>query len=331
MARAVRFLAIFVIVAATWLAYRVTDRPSLEPFLKRTLAASRAQPEPGRLHATFFGVSTILFDDRETAILIDGFFSRPSLLRTLATRIAPDDAAITQALARAGIGKLAAVVVAHSHYDHAMDAPEVARRTGAVVVGSESTANIARGAGLGEDSIHVVRDGERLTFGRLAVTAIESVHFPHGLSMGEITAPLVPPVRAANYLDGGSYSLLIEHEADTALVQASAGFVAGALAGKHADVVFLGIAGLSTRDDLYRATYWREVVAAVGAKRVIPIHWDDFTLPLDRPLEPLPKLLDDIPLAMSFIVARGKDAGIDVALAPVMQPFDPFAALARQR
>ena len=76
-----------------------------------------------------------------------------------------------------------------------------------------------------------------------------------------------------------------------------------------------------------RASYWREVVTTVGAKRVIAIHWDDFTLSLDRPLEPLPMLLDDVPKTMSFLVERGKDAGVEVRLAPEFVTIDPFAGL----
>jgi L-ascorbate metabolism protein UlaG (beta-lactamase superfamily) len=329
MKRFLAFLAILAVVAVGRFAYRLNDRPSMEPY--RALALEAAEPEAGKLRATFLGVATLLFDDGETAILVDGFFSRPSVFRTLATRITPDIGVIARSLERAGIRELAAVITVHSHYDHAMDSPDVARRTGALLVGSESTANIGRGAGLAEDSIHVVKDGDRMTFGKFAVTAIRTAHFPHGMAMGEITAPLVPPARATAYLEGGNYSYLIEHGGRRLLVQGSAGFRPGALRGRDAEVVFLGITGLGGREDEYRDSYWREVVDAVDAKRVIPIHWDDFTLPLDRPLEAMPRLLDDIPLTMSFLLERAKDRGVDVRFAPEWQRVDPFSGLALER
>jgi L-ascorbate metabolism protein UlaG (beta-lactamase superfamily) len=49
----------------------------------------------------------------------------------------------------------------HTHFDHALDAAVVADRTGAVLVGGESTANIGRGHGLAEDRIRVVTPGSR--------------------------------------------------------------------------------------------------------------------------------------------------------------------------
>ena len=92
------------------------------------------------------------------------------------------------------------MIPVHSHYDHAMDSPEVARRTGRAARRSESSANIARGAGLPETAIRVIEPGAPMLFGAFSLTAIPSQHFPHGMAMGEITQPLVPPARATEYL-----------------------------------------------------------------------------------------------------------------------------------
>jgi L-ascorbate metabolism protein UlaG (beta-lactamase superfamily) len=311
--------------AAGWTFLALRDRPSLEPYASLRLPA--AEPAAGAMRVTFLGVSTLLFDDGETALLTDGFFSRPGLLRTLLGKIEPDRGRIEAALERAGIRSLAAVFAVHSHYDHAMDSPEVARRTGALLVGSESTANIGRGWGLAEERIRVVRPGEPMTFGAFRVTLLVSRHFPHGMAMGEIRAPLVPPARAFDYLAGESYSILIEHGGRRLLVQGSAGYVEGALQGPRAKVVLLGVGALSTQDDEYRRAYWREVVTAVGARRVIPIHWDDFTLPLDEPLRPMPRRLDDLDVTMRFLLAGVSESGIDVRLLPEWTAVDPFAGL----
>jgi L-ascorbate metabolism protein UlaG (beta-lactamase superfamily) len=227
---------------------------------------------------------------------------------------------IAASLESAGVRELAAVFAVHSHYDHAMDSPEVARRTGALLVGSESTANIGRGVGFPEERIRVVRSGEPMRWGAFTVTAIASAHFPHGMAMGEITAPLVPPARATDYLEGGSWSLLVEHPAGSLLVQGSAGWREGALSGRRADLVLLGIGGLGTRDDSYREDYWRNLVEPVQPRCVIPIHWDDFTLPLGEPLQPPPTLLDDVPRSLDFLIGKAKAKGMGLALLPTWQP-----------
>jgi len=323
--RALSFIAVLAIVAPAYLTYRWNDRPSLDPY--RTYFMPSVSADSGGLRVTFLGVSTLLFDDGDTAILIDGFFSRPGALRTLAGRIAPDVKLVTKSLARAGIHRLAAVITVHSHYDHAMDSPLVADRTGALLVGSESTANIGRGWGLTEDRLRVITKEATDDFGRFRVTMIPAPHFPHGMAMGEIHKPLVTPARAVDYKEGGSFSVLIEHDGETLLVQGSAGFVPGRLRGRRADVVFLGTAGLGTREPEYRDAYWREVVTAVGARRVIPIHWDDFTLPLDEPLVPLSRLLDDVPGSFDFFIARASEEKIDFKLVSAWTRIDPFAGL----
>lgn len=264
--------------------YRSTTRSlALESAHRYTAIPTR----PDALTATWFGVTALLLRDGEHAIFIDPFFTRPpGRLPLLLNRpIRPDEPAIAAALRRAGVERLDAVLVSHSHFDHAMDAGVVARLTGAALLGSESTANIGRGAGLAEAQLRGVRAGEAITVGRFTLRFLESRHAgaSGGKPTGEITAPLAPPARYFDYRLGGTWSILVEHPQGTVLHHGSAGFIPGALRGRRADVVFLGVALV---DDL--PVYVREVVDAVGARRVVPTHWDDFTRPLDAPLRPLP-------------------------------------------
>jgi L-ascorbate metabolism protein UlaG (beta-lactamase superfamily) len=267
---------------------------------------------------TFIGVATLLFDDGETAIMTDGFFSRPpqNQLRS----IKPDREVISRALKRVGVTSLAAVIPVHSHFDHAMDSPIVAMETGALLVGSSSTANIGKGYGMPEARIREVSPGDTATFGRFKVTFIKSAHLPTGYATGPISAPLAPPAAANSFNEGDCYSLLVEHEGHSLLIQGSAGFVPGALQGRKAEVVYLGIGGLGTKDPAYQQAYWNEIVKAVGARRVVPIHWDNFFRPLDDGLVPN----SDFYGQMSTLNTRGKAEGIDIRLSPMWVPADPF-------
>ena len=280
------------------------------------------------LTVNFLGVSTLLFDDGETAIMTDGFFTRPGLL-SVATRIRPDSALIRQALDRAQVTRLAAVIPVHSHYDHAMDAPYVARWTGAQLVGSSSTANIGRGAGLPEERITIAVKGQPMTFGRFSVTLIESRHAPTGrfLMPGEITSPLTPPAKAKDYRLSEAYSVVIRHDDRTIVVLGSAGFLSGALKDVKADVVYLSVATLGKQSAAYRDSLWNEVVAATGAKRVIAIHWDDFTRPLSKPLRPMPRLMDNFDETMRFLLSHTGAAAPDIRIAGAFTSTDPFAGL----
>ncbi|MQY13257.1 hypothetical protein SRB5_34000 [Streptomyces sp. RB5] len=295
-------------------------RPSLAPY------AAYLQPpyEGDGLRVTWLGVSTLLFDDGEGAILVDGFFSRPGLLRCLG-RIAPDERVVRACLARAGITGLEAVVCAHAHYDHALDAPLVCRLTGARLVGSESTANVGRGGGLPEGRLVTPATGEPVAFGPFTVTLYESPHSPGDRFPGTVERPLVPPARVRAWATGTSYSVHVRHRERGVLVHASANHTPGVLAGVRAETVYLGIGALGKQRAGFRSRYWEEVVAATGARRVVPVHWDDFTRPLDRPLVPLPRIADDFGVSMDFLLDRAEAEGVEVALPVAWRRTNPFA------
>lgn len=313
-------------LAAVYVAVQGNRHPSLDPY--RHLTLPEAAAGSGGVRVRFAGTATLLFDDGQTAWMTDGFFTRPPASAVVFGRIAPDAARIDRELERLGVTKLAAVVPVHSHYDHAMDAPLVARRTDAMLVGSSSTLNVGRGLGLGEERMREVQPGDTLQLGRFKLSFIASRHSPTPFTDGEtfdpIVAPLVPPARATAWREGQTWSILVEHDSGfTALIQGSAGFIPGALSGRRADTVFLGIGTLGKKDEAYRETYWNEVVKRVGAKRVIPIHWDAFWRPLDEPLVTMPLLLDDFGAAIDDLLKRAGRGHVEVRLPPAFVPFAP--------
>ncbi len=301
-----------------------TGRPDLE----RYAALFDVPAADGALGVTFLGVSSLLLDDGESAVLTDGYFSRPSLLQVGLRKIAPDHARIDRVLGEAGIGRLDAVVPVHTHFDHALDSAVVAQRTGAVLVGGESAANVGRGHGLPEDRIRVVRPAEQLTFGGFTLTLVESHHCPPDRFPGRITEPVVPPVKAAAYKCGEAWSVLVEHASGRrALVQGSAGYVAGSLAGQQAEVAYLGVGQLGLQDEQYIRTYWAETVEQTGARSVVLIHWDDFFRPLDEPLRALPYAGDDLDVTLRIFGELAKAQGVSLHLPTVWRREDPWAAL----
>ena len=331
-------VAVLLAVSIAGLTWMLQQHPSLLPYA--TLGwKNDAAPVAAPLRVSFLGVATLLLDDGETAVLTDGFFSRPDRMESFLGKVEPDLDNITRGLARAGIalkgqppaagrsGKLAAVIPLHSHYDHAMDAPEVATRTGAVLLGSESTANVGRGWGLPDTQIRVAKLGEPMRYGRFTITLYPALHAPTGFTGGEITQPLVPPVRASEYKEGQSYAMLVQHDGRSLLVTGSAGFVPDALKGVKAEVVLLGIGTMGQRTEAHRQDYWREVVQTTGAKRVIPIHWDDFWLPADQPMQPLPPPLDKFDVSMQFLTVRGAAEHVDIRLPLPWRAMDVFDGL----
>jgi L-ascorbate metabolism protein UlaG (beta-lactamase superfamily) len=295
----------------------------LKPYARWMLPAQRTL-RPGAVRATFMGTSTILIRDDHTSLLVDGFFSRPSLLRVATRKISPNRKVIDACLARAGITSLDAVLCAHSHYDHAMDAPVIAAKFGAPLIGSPSTMNVGRGYGLRDGLLTEATDGQTFTFGAFAVTLVRSLHSHGDVAPGGIDAPLTPPARYRAWRTGECYSIFFRHPAGTLLIHASANYLPGTLAGHQADTAFLSIARLGRAPNEFRRAYWHETIGTTGARTVLPIHWDDFTKPLDRPLTPMPFFMDDFTTAMNFTISQSEHDGVTFALPTPFQEFDPF-------
>lgn len=300
-------------------------RPFLTEFTKRFDVPPADAGTP--LMVTWLGVATLLISDGTSALMTDGFFSRPSLATVALRRVEPSLERIIGCLERTRVRSLEAVIPVHTHYDHALDSAVVAGRTEAKLVGGESAANIGRGFGQPEDRIVVATSGESMTLGAYEVTLIESKHSPPDRYPGVITEPVVPPVKASAYKCGEAWSVLIHHQQTDSrlLIQGSAGFVEGALAGQQADVVYLGVGQLGLLPEQYMVDYWNEVVRSVGARRVVLIHWDDFFRPLTEPLRALPYAADDLDATMRVLSRLAAEDGIPLHLPTVWEPENPWA------
>jgi L-ascorbate metabolism protein UlaG (beta-lactamase superfamily) len=300
-------------------------RPDIGRYAHRFSVPEAESSAP--LSVTWLGVSTLLLDDGSSTLLTDGYFSRPSLARVALGKVSPSPARVDGCLARLKLTRLEAVVPVHTHIDHALDSALVADRTGARVVGGESAAKVGRGYGLAKDRIVVATSAEPIRLGAFDVTLIKSRHSPPDRFPGEITEPLIPPVKASAYRCGEAWSMLVHHRPSDRrlLIQGSAGFIKDSLAGQRADVVYLGVGQLGLQAEQYLVDYWTETVRTVGARRVVLIHWDDFFRPLSEPLRALPYAGDDLDVTMRILTSLAEQDGIALDMPTVWRREDPWA------
>jgi L-ascorbate metabolism protein UlaG (beta-lactamase superfamily) len=279
------------------------------------------------LRVSWAGVTTLLIDDGSSAVLTDGFFSRPNLAEVGLRPLTPSAPRIEGCLTRMGVDRLEAVLPVHTHYDHAMDSAAVAERTGARLVGGVSAVHIGRGHGLSDDRLVAVTPGTPVALGAFDVTLIEASHCPPDRFPGVIDAPVVPPAKVSAFKCGEAWSTLVHHRPSDRrlLIVGSAGYVRGALAGQRADVVYLGVGQLGLQPESYLTEYWTETVRTVGARRVVLIHWDDFFRPLHKPLRALPYATDDLDVSMRVLSRLAQRDGVAIHLPTLWQPADPWS------
>ena len=237
-------------------------------------AASRPPAAPIAL--TYLGVAGWQLEAGGVVILTDPYLSRPA---DPDAPLVPDAAAIAAHVpARADL-----VAIGHSHYDHLLDAPAVALRTGAQLVGSASTARVARASGVPDDHVITVKGGEDLEFGTYSLRVIPSLHAAIGdkhVFGGEIAPSPHLPMPAAGYEEGGTFAYLLRLAGHEVLVLDTANFIERELAGLHPDIAIVAPGGREQIHD-----YTCRLLAAIGHPPIVlATHFDDWRgPPVDAP------------------------------------------------
>ncbi|MEP1446355.1 MAG: MBL fold metallo-hydrolase [Paraglaciecola sp.] len=247
------------------------------------------------------GTSSLLISDSKAKVLIDGFVTRPSI-EALFFGTEPDTKLIEKLIDRYDLrGKLKVIIPVHSHHDHAMDAPIFAEKTGADLIGTPSTLNIAHTEIATGINFKEALLNKSYKYENFKITLLNTNHgsIPTALlrkvlGMGkQIVEPITYPARLWDYKESQPFSILIERGSESMLVHASTGVKQGSLNLAKADWVFLGISKLNELDIDEQNIYFDETVAAVEASRIVPIHWDDIFRSKQERLYPAKKLIGD--------------------------------------
>jgi L-ascorbate metabolism protein UlaG (beta-lactamase superfamily) len=241
------------------------------------------------LRLTHFGAAGWEISDGERVVLLDPYFSRvryrgmpfptaasPDVPGDSRPIFGPDDPPISDtAVIDAHITRADVIVISHSHFNHCMDMPYIARRTGALVVGTESTTNIARAGGVPDGQLVTVRGGEDYAFDGLSIKAVPSLHsalndkryFSSAVVPREVTAPL----RLKDYVEGGTLAYLIRLGGSEILVFGSMNYIEREITGLRPSVALIP----ADRPRLHVHDYTGRLMRALGLPAtVIATHWD---------------------------------------------------------
>ncbi len=249
-----------------------------------------------KVELKYLGAAGWEISDGKTVILIDPYVSRingpppPSGSgHTLEgdTRHAygwndiaePDLSAIGKLVPQANF-----VLVTHTHYDHVLDVPQIARKTGALVIGTESTENVLRAYSIAEEQLITVRGGEDYDFGTFSLRVIPSLHSPldHKHYFSSQTAPVgmkAPLTLQQMHPEGGTLAYLIRFHGHQILAFGGMNYIEREISGLEPDVVIVGAAG--SRKEIY--DYAGRLMRALHfPPLVLPTHWDNFLLPYEN-------------------------------------------------
>lgn len=212
-------------------------------------------------------------------LLVDPYLTRISFWQQWVGRPRPDRVLLETHLPRAD-----AILITHAHVDHLLDAPEIARRTGAAIYGSTNVCQIAALHGLPPAQIVRLNAGDRLDLGPFAVQVFPARHMPvPGFGPKPLKLGLGVPLRAIDYQMDAVYSFLIQASEVRMTCEAS----------RHCLLTDPGTRpdGAPQADLLlayphHNAAYFTALLRRVRPRAVLLTHWDDMWQPLSRPLRP---------------------------------------------
>jgi len=248
-------------------------------------APAAAALRSGEVSLTYLGNAGWEITDGRKIILVDPFLTQFARWTPSgpAPEIGPNDPYPAEtALINAHVQRADYIVITHGHSDHALDAGYISRRTGAVIIGHETAANLARAYDVPDGALITVIGGEDYEFGDFSLRVIPSIHSAldkkhyYNNTRGIVgTAPrgLRAPLRRKDYVEGGSLAYLLRMGGHEILVMGSMNYIEREMEGLRPDIALVG----SNSQRLEIHDFTGRLLRALGEPAlVIPTHADAY-------------------------------------------------------
>jgi L-ascorbate metabolism protein UlaG (beta-lactamase superfamily) len=238
---------------------------------------------PAGLEVEWLGVSGYRMSFEGQTLFVDPYLSRVPFGDLVRRRPTLPDPAALERFVHAG-GEVAGVLVGHTHFDHAVDAPAIARRFRCKAYGSDSLVTLMGLHGLAGQAVEV-EPYRTYELGPFEVSFTPSVHSKLLLGLavpydGDLTCEHLDSLTPGAYRCGQVWGISIEVAGIRFYHQGSANLIDEAIRERGVDVFLAGVAGRSFTED-----YWRRILPRLDPKVVVPTHYDNFFRPLGQRME----------------------------------------------
>ena len=237
---------------------------------------------PRGLEVEWLGTAGYRLSYAGKTLLIDPYLTRVPLSAVLRRTPARADPALHARYLQGDIGEVVGILVGHTHFDHAIDVPELARSLDTRAYGSSSLVHLMALHGLTDRAVEV-QPQQAFELGPFTVRFVPSLHSKLLLGYrvpydGELTCEHLDALTPSAYRCGQVYGIHIEVAGTTFYHQGSANLIDDEVPTGGVDVFLAGIAGRSFTD-----RYWARILGRLDPAIVVANHFDDFFRPLSAP------------------------------------------------
>ncbi len=243
----------------------------------------------GGVRVTWLGTAGFALEFDSHVLLLDPYLTRASLSRCVWAPLRADEA-----LARRLVPRADAIILSHTHFDHALDVPVIARKTGARVFGSRSALHLCRSFGLPDTQLECVEPEAGGAPREAAVGPFRLRFWPSAHSAfffgrvplpGDIADCTDVPMRTEAYRCGAVFGAEIEVGGRRLFHVGSAELVEQRWRVAPVDLALACVAGWTTTE-----RYPERLVAALSPGAVLLHHWDNFLHNIDLTARALPAM-----------------------------------------
>ncbi len=265
------------------------------------IRAAKAGQPVGRDEIAFrwYGTAGFAVRTAQTTLYFD-----PYLTRDPAWKLAVGPAISRPETWPTDLPKPDAIFIGHAHFDHYLDAPLFARRSGAKLYASDDALRVARAEGTPDRLLRPILGGDVARVGDVLVEVATSDHsdmITQALDGGPMPEHPKTPMWFLSYKNGPVFSFLIRWRGRTIAHISSAQVREQYLQGRKADVALVCVSGWKATP-----TFFSRLNKGLVPDVVVPMHHDDFFRPFSQGFHEGPvaatreayaKIRQDIPAA----------------------------------